>query len=75
MRIKCLSVKLESLVNITDKACLARSFDGSEAIIPKSQIFGRDYEVIKNEAYWIAEWILKKKKIQYSSKKVQWFNR
>jgi len=73
MRIKCLSVKLESLVDITDKACLAKSFDGREVIIPKSQIFGQDYEVLKSEAYWITEWILKKKNIQYSSKKVQWF--
>jgi hypothetical protein len=75
MRIKCLSIKLESLVSISDKACLAKSFDGREAIIPKSQIFEPDYEVTKSEAYWIAEWILEKKNIQFSRKKIAWFDK
>ncbi len=74
MKTKCYSVRLESLVNISDKAFKACSFNGSEDIIPKSQVFGRDWDVIKSEAYWIAAWILEKKNIQYSTKKEAWFD-
>lgn len=74
MKTKCYSVRLESLVSISDKAFKARSFDGSEDILPKSQVFGQDYEVVKSKAYWISAWILEKKSLQYSSKKVGWFN-
>ena len=59
---------------ISDKAYAVRSFDGSEDIIPVSQVFGPDYEVEKCEAYWIAAWILEKKSIQYSGKKQAWFD-
>lgn len=72
--IKCLSVKLESLVRISDKAYSAKAFDGSEAIIPISQIFGQDFGVNKSDAYWISEWILRKKSIQYNNKKEAWFD-
>ena len=74
MKTKCYSVRLESLVSISDKACLAKAFDGSSDIIPKSQIFGRDYDVEKSDAYWIAAWILEKKNLQYSHKKAAWFS-
>lgn len=74
MKTKCLSVRLESLVEISDKAFKALSFDGREDIIPKSQVFGPDYEVQKSNAYWISEWILEKKNLQFSNKKVAWFN-
>jgi hypothetical protein len=74
MKIKCYSVRLESLVSISDKAFKAVAFDGSEAIIPKSQVLGVDYEVSKSEAYWISTWILEKKKLQYSSKKKAWID-
>lgn len=50
-------------------------FDGSESIIPKSQVFGQDYDVLKSEAYWISAWILEKKSIQYSTKKQAWFDK
>lgn len=73
MRIKCLSVRLESLVRISDKAYLARAFDGSEAIIPVSQVFGHDFDVNTSDAYWISEWILRQKSIQHSHKKEAWF--
>ena len=46
MRTECVSVRLDSLVSISEKAYKAIAFDGSEAIIPKSQVFGRDYDVI-----------------------------
>jgi hypothetical protein len=50
------------------------AFDGSKAILPKSQVFGADYDVQKSEAYWIAAWILEQKDLQYSTKKEGWFN-
>ena len=74
MKIKCYSVRLESLVSISDKAFKATAFDGSSCILPKSQVFAPDYEVNKSEAYWISAWILEKKPIQYSFKKSGWFN-
>lgn len=74
MKTKVLSVRLQSLVSISDKAYKATAFDGSTAIIPKSQVFGQDYDVQKSDAYWISEWILEKKELQYSNKKVAWFN-
>lgn len=74
MKTLCYSVRLESLVSISDKAYKATAFDGSTAIIPKSQVFGQDYAVIKSDAYWISAWILKQKDIQYSDKKQAWFN-
>lgn len=74
MRVKCYSVRLESLVSISDKAYKATSFDGSTDIIPKSQVFGRDWDVTKSEAWWISAWILEKKKLQYSCKKMAEFD-
>lgn len=74
MRTKCYSVRLKSLVKISDKAYRATAFDGSVDIIPSSQVFGEDYSVMKSEAYWISSWILEKKSIQYSSKKIAWYD-
>ncbi|MBQ3325502.1 MAG: hypothetical protein IJM66_11480 [Muribaculaceae bacterium] len=74
MRTECVSVRLESLFSISEKAYKAVAFDGTEAIIPKSQVFGRDYDVIKSEAWWISAWILEKKELQYSDKKRAWFD-
>ena len=71
---QCFSVRLESLFSISDKAYKARSYDGSEDILPKSCVFGKDHEVKKSDAYWVASWILPKKKIQYSNKKQRWFD-
>lgn len=74
MKTLCYSVRLESLVSISDKAYRAKSFDGSTDIIPKSQVFGRDWDVIKSEAWWISAWILEKKSLQYSYKKSAYFD-
>ena len=74
MKTLCYSVRLESLVRISDKAFKATAFDGSSDIIPASQVFGRDYEVMKSDAWWISAWILSKKSIQYSGKKQAWFD-
>lgn len=74
MKTKCYSVRLQSLTSISDKCYKAVSFDGSEDLIPKSHVFGPDYEVSKSEAYFISAWILEKKSIQYSHKKERWFD-
>ena len=74
MKTKCYSVRLQSLTSISPKAYKAIAFDGSEAIIPKSQVFGSDYDVSKSDAYWISAWILEQKEIQYSTKKAVWFD-
>lgn len=74
MRTKCYSVRLESMRRISDKCFAARSFDGREALIPASQVFGEDLDVSKSEAWWISAWILEKKDLQYSTKKVAHFD-
>lgn len=75
MKTKIVSVRLQSLVSISDKAYKATAFDGSEAVLPKSQVFGQDYDVIKSDAYWVAEWVLEQKELQYSNKKIAWYNK
>lgn len=74
-KIKCYSVRLDSLTSISDKAYKATAFDGSTAIIPKSMVMGTDYDVQKSNAYWISAWILEQKELQYSTKKEAWFDR
>jgi hypothetical protein len=74
MKVLCYSVRLSSLTDISEKAVLATAFDGSETVLPKSQVFGQDYSVSKSEAYWISAWILEKKDLQYSAKKEAWFD-
>lgn len=74
MKTKCYSVRLESMTPISSKCWKARAFDGSEALIPSSQVYGRDYDVQKSEAWWITAWILEKKDLQFSSKKEAWFD-
>lgn len=74
MKIKVVSVKLKSLEKISEKAYLAKAFDGSSGIIPISQVFGFDNDIQKSEAYWISEWILLQKNIQYSNKKISYFD-
>lgn len=74
MKTKCYSVRLKSLTQTTSKCFKAIAFDGSEALIPASQVFGEDYSVQKSEAYWISCWILEQKNLQYSCKKIGWYN-
>ena len=74
MKTKCVSIRLISLVRISNKAYKATDFNGNSDIIPASQVFDCDCDVTKSEAYWIAEWILNKKSLTYSSRKIAWFN-
>lgn len=75
MKVLCVSVRLAALTSISDKAYKAEGFDGSSDIIPKSQVFGRDYEVAKSDAFWISEWIMRQKSLQFSHKKKAWFDK
>ena len=63
-KVLCCSVRLQTLVRISDKCFRATSFDGRQDLIPASQIFGQDYDVSKSDAYWISEWILEKNKLK-----------
>lgn len=74
MRTKCYSVRLESFDPISPKCYKAVAWDGSEALIPASQYFGQDYDILKSDAYFISAWILEKKDLQYSTKKERWFD-
>ena len=74
MKVKCYSVRLKSLTEISEKCFKAVAFDGSEALIPKSQVFGLDYSVSKSDAYWVSAWILERKSLQYSTKKEAFFD-
>lgn len=75
----CISVKLQALIPITDKCYKAIDFAGNEALLPKSQVVGQDYEKSDDnkdvEAWWISEWILQQKNIQYSQKRKAWFDK
>lgn len=67
-KVKCISVRLLSLESISDKAYKATDFNGNSDVLPKSQVFGQDFEVQNSDAYWVAEWILQTKKLTYGSK-------
>lgn len=73
---KVYSVRLQSLTSISAKCYKAKAFDGSEALVPKSVVFGQDWNVQKSDAYWIAAWFLEKEDVhlQCSFKKEGWFN-
>ncbi|MFN3802467.1 hypothetical protein [Belliella pelovolcani] len=77
MKTKCYSVRLESMTPISPKCFKARAFDGSEALIPASQVFGQDWDVMKSEAWWISAWWLEKDDVslQHSSKKLKWISK
>ena len=72
-KIMAYSVRCAEVIDISDRAVLVKSFNGAKDVIPRSQIFGYDYSVQKCDAIWIAAWILEKKSIQYSKKKVAFF--
>lgn len=69
---KCYSVRLSKVVQISPLAYKVEDFNGNSDIIPASQIFGQDLTVQKSDALWISAWILEKKCINYSDKKVKW---
>jgi hypothetical protein len=70
------SVRLKNLTQITPKCHKAIDWQGNEYLIPDSQYFGRDYDVIKSDAFWIAAWIIDKEDcgLMVSTKKEGWYN-
>ncbi len=76
MRTPCYSVKLQSMFSISEKCYKAIAFDGSEALIPTSQVYGKDPDNSREdvEAWWISKWILEQKPIQHSTKRHAFFD-
>lgn len=73
MKTKCYSVRVESLAEISPKAFRLTAYDGSSCIIPKSAVLAEDFEVEKSQAYYIAAWCMDTRSVQFSKKKVRWF--
>jgi hypothetical protein len=76
MKTPCYSVKLQSMFSISEKCYKAVAFDGSEALIPKSQVYGKDANNSRDdvEVWWITKWILEQKSLQHSIKKHAFFD-
>lgn len=74
MRVKCYSVSLKSFTPISNKCYKAIDWQGNEALIPASQYLANDSDRTKSDCYWISEWILSKKNINYSRKKCAWID-
>ncbi|MFW5760212.1 MAG: hypothetical protein ACOCXH_04440 [Cyclobacteriaceae bacterium] len=62
------------MLAISDKCYKARSFDGTEALIPKSQVYAPDFSYGKADAFWVSAWILEQKSMQFSRKKKAYFD-
>lgn len=74
---KCISVRLKAFFKVSEKCYKAIAFDGTNDLIPASEYYGPDNETTKSKAYWIAEWILKRKILQRKTKdpKIAWFDK
>lgn len=75
-KIKVVSVRLKTLTEISPKCYKATDWQGNSTLIPKSQVFGQDYDVQKSDAYWISEWFARKEDfdLMISLKKIGWYN-
>ena len=73
-KIKCISVRVKSMIEHSPKSFKITDFNGNTEFIPKSAVYGIDDSVTKVEAYWIAEWILKQKSLTHGQKE-SWFDR
>lgn len=73
---KCYSVRLKNLTQISPKCHKAEDWQGNTFLIPDSQYFGKDYDVSKSDAYWIASWLIDKDDcpLVVSNKKEGWYN-
>lgn len=69
MKIKCYSVRIKELVEISEKCFKAFFWDGGELLIPKSQIYELDFDVKKSDSIWISAWFIEKSNVQFSRKK------
>lgn len=59
-------VKYRSVRDISDKAVVVQCFDGSTAILPKSQI---QHHALEN-ALLVPAWLCEKRGIQHANKKI-----
>ena len=66
-QVKCYLVKFKDLISISEKAFKAVAYDGSECILPKSQVVRPG----SNDNDWyVSCWIMDQKEIQHSKQKV-----
>ena len=77
MKVKCYSVRLKNLTDISPKCWKGEDWQGNTALIPDSQYFGRDYDVQKSDAYWVSAWLVEKEDfgLMVSMKKEAWFDK
>ncbi|KUJ56464.1 hypothetical protein [Chryseobacterium aquaticum] len=75
-KVKVVSVRLKNLTEISEKCYKAEDWQGNSGFIPKSQVFGKDHEVQKSDAYWISHWFAIKEDftLMISLKKIGWYN-
>lgn len=60
---KCISVRLKSFFPVKGKSVyIAYDYNRHKDVIPEMAYFGKDEDVKKGNAYWIAKWTLKKTK-------------
>ena len=69
MTTTCYSVQVKSLRSISRKAIVIEAPDGTSDIFPKSEIYGIDRDDLECDAYFIAEWILNRKKLTWTRNK------
>ena len=65
---KCYLVRLQEFRRISPKCFKAVDFSGQEELIPDSQFFGYGDNDKSGESVYLSEWILERKKFQYSTK-------
>lgn len=74
-KIKCYSVRLRKVVNLSEKSFRVEDFDGGSDVLPKSQFFGKDDGAAGNDSYWVAAWLLPDKNLTYSTAREREFDR
>ena len=66
---KCISVRLKSFFPVKGKSVyIAYDYNGHKDVFPEMAYFGKDEDVKKGNAYWIAKWTLKKDETELNHK-------
>lgn len=68
---KCFLVRTAEFRPISDKAAVVRTFDGATCTVPLSQYC---IEPTEENGVWIAAWLLERSPLQYSTKRIGWYN-
>tara|TARA_Y100001972_G_C7657837_1_gene331417 strand:+ start:2722 stop:2934 length:213 start_codon:yes stop_codon:yes gene_type:complete len=58
-------VRFRELKNISEKAIAIKCYDGSEAVLPKSQIHIHPF---KDDVIFVPRWLIDQKQIQFKEK-------